>query len=114
MNMSTFTFEAGKAVRLQNGTMAEIQGNADIGGGQIAGFLVELSSTRDRTHISGLCTLKRAFQPAMAAGESRAFAVLEEEIATAAIAGYRDWLNGADSVLDTTLGSLDGKPISSH
>lgn len=101
--MNTFTFSAGTAHRLKNGTCAVLDGTARIAADKEADFRVELSSSDEHRHCSGLCTVKLNDLLTMSAEDFLIVSAVEQEITLAAITAYRDWLDGVDSVLDVVL-----------
>lgn len=111
--MNKFTFESGVATRLGNGTAAVIKGEAEIGVGVGAEFSVVLSSSDKYRHCDGFCTLKLNLNKrlTMRVEDFLRLRDVEEAISLTAIAAYRDWLDGTDSVLDGILTFTDRETL---
>lgn len=112
--MNNITFKTGAANRLENGTAAVIDGETTIDENKVVGFRVELSSTDKHSHCSGLCTIKLSDLLTMSGADFLKVSAIEQEITLTAIAAYRDWLDGADSVLSGILAFVDSKSFSNQ
>lgn len=112
--MNNITFKTGAANRIGNGTAAVIDGETHIGEDKVAGFRVVLSSTDKHRHCSGLCTIKLNDLLTMSGEDFLKVSAIEQEITLTAIAAYRDWLDGVDSVLSGFLAFVDNKTFSNQ
>jgi len=112
--MNDFTFKTGMASRLGNGTVAIIDGVTRIDGDKSAEFRVVVSSNDKYRHCDGLCTLDVKNLLTMNGADFLRMNAVEQAVTLAAIAAYRNWLDGTKSMLDGILAFVDSETLRSQ